>query len=188
MALIRPQEDIALIEAFRKGNTRPLDNFYLKHREAFLKWIAKEYRLSGDDAKDVYQDAFLVLHRNLETDKLGEIGASLKVYLFGIGKNITRKRLEGGVKEGAAGAAAQREWEDGDAADLNERQLLAMHLYDQLTEPCKSIIRLYYYEKLSMREIARQMGYKSEDVAKNQKARCLKTAREMLSTMPNRQA
>ncbi len=186
MALFRPQEDIALIEAFRKGNTKPLDTFYLRHREAFLKWIAREYGLSGDAAKDVYQDAFMVLHGNLEANKLDENGASLKVYLFGIGKNITLKRLEKRAREGAAGAEAQQEWESGDAADLNERQLLAVHLYAQLTEPCKSIIRLYYYEGLSMREIARQMGYKSEDVAKNQKARCLKTAREMLLTMTKR--
>jgi RNA polymerase sigma-70 factor (ECF subfamily) len=58
-----------------------------------------------------------------------------------------------------------------------------MNLYEKLAEPCKSIIKMFYYDKRSMQEIAQSLGYKSEDVAKNQKARCLKSARSALNSI-----
>lgn len=40
-------------------------------------------------------------------------------------------------------------------------------------EPCGSIIRLFYYEELSMDEIAEEIGYKNATTAKAKKSQCM---------------
>jgi RNA polymerase sigma-70 factor (ECF subfamily) len=182
MAMIRPEEDIAIIEAFKRGDIQLLNKFYLNHRQEFFKWVEKSYGLSQDEAADVYQDAFIVLYKNLAANEIEQHGSSLKTYVFGIGKNITLKRFSKQKKVIEAWEIAQEEWEvnEEEAAQLTERQQAAMNLYEKLAEPCKSIIKMFYYDKRSMQEIAQSLGYKSEDVAKNQKARCLKSARSAL--------
>ncbi len=43
---------------------------------------------------------------------------------------------------------------------------------DTLGEPCRSLLIGFYYEKLSMEELANKLNYKNENVAKQQKLRC----------------
>ena len=40
-------------------------------------------------------------------------------------------------------------------------------------EPCSSIIRLFYYEDMSMDEIADEIGYKNATTAKAKKSQCM---------------
>jgi len=49
-----------------------------------------------------------------------------------------------------------------------------------MKEPCKSILKYYYYENLSMERIADVMNYKNADTVKSQKLRCMKYLEESL--------
>ncbi|MES2512752.1 MAG: sigma-70 family RNA polymerase sigma factor [Bacteroidota bacterium] len=50
----------------------------------------------------------------------------------------------------------------------------------QLGEKCKQLLELFYFKKLSMKEIAKIVGFASEKGAKNQKYRCIEKAKENL--------
>ncbi|QMU30514.1 RNA polymerase sigma factor [Adhaeribacter radiodurans] len=176
----RPEEDIALIAAFRRGDLKPLDKFYFTHRQQFVKWMENTFRLSSAEAIDIYQDAHGVLYKILVTDKLTENGSSLKTFVFGIGRNIALKKIIKRAKEEKALNEIARNGAQDNTADLTELQDIIMAIYEKLPEPCKSILRMYYFDEFSMQEIADELGYKSEDVAKNQKCRCLKTIRDKL--------
>lgn len=49
-----------------------------------------------------------------------------------------------------------------------------------MKEPCKSILKYYYYENLSMDKIAEVMKYKNADTVKSQKLRCMKYLEDSL--------
>ena len=51
-----------------------------------------------------------------------------------------------------------------------------------LGERCFGLLKLYYFEKLSMRSIAEAMGFGSDRSAKTQKYKCLERARKMAET------
>ena len=48
-------------------------------------------------------------------------------------------------------------------------------------EPCGSIIRLFYYEDMSMDEIAEEIGYKNATTAKAKKSQCMSDLIERVS-------
>ena len=65
--------------------------------------------------------------------------------------------------------------DEGDAPlykDPEAQSLLGIELI-HTPEPCASIIRLFYYEELSMDEIAEEIGYKNATTAKAKKSQCM---------------
>jgi RNA polymerase sigma-70 factor (ECF subfamily) len=44
----------------------------------------------------------------------------------------------------------------------------------ELKDPCKSILKYFYYRGFSMDEIAQEMNYKNASTVKAQKVRCIK--------------
>jgi len=48
-----------------------------------------------------------------------------------------------------------------------------------LGDPCKSLLELYYYKRLSMAEITEAMEYKNVDTTKNLKYKCIKRLRKL---------
>ena len=53
--------------------------------------------------------------------------------------------------------------------DLN----LAEQCLEKLGDPCKSMLELYYYNKMSMEEITITLNYKNANTAKNLKYKCM---------------
>ena len=51
-------------------------------------------------------------------------------------------------------------------------QLVAKGL-EKLGEPCKTLLELFYFNNMSMDEIASQLSYKNRATAKNLKYKCL---------------
>ncbi|MES2731393.1 MAG: sigma-70 family RNA polymerase sigma factor [Bacteroidota bacterium] len=182
------QRDLAHLLSFKNGNSRALDEFYLKHRREFLKWAEKIFGIDSAEALDVYQDAILILYENIHRGKLYQLDASLKTYFFGICKNLILKKL-------ARSRSEKKRWEvvikEGDQAiapdydkvtDHEEMRLDAVvSALNGLSERNQSILKLYYYNKLSLKDIAEQLGYESVDVVKNQKVRCMKYLKKLLS-------
>ena len=48
-----------------------------------------------------------------------------------------------------------------------------------LGDPCKTLLELYYYKRLSMAEITEAMEYKNVDTTKNLKYKCIKRLRKL---------
>lgn len=178
------QSDVARIYALRNGNTRALDEFYLLHRREFMKWAERIFGLDSAEAVDVYQDAILILYENINRGKLSNLNASLKTYFFGIGKNLILKKISRERNE-------KRRWETIHRhTGPTEIELLPDHEEDKLeaitaglqglSERNQSILKLYYYQQLPLKEIAEQLGYESVDVVKNQKVRCMKYLRKLV--------
>jgi hypothetical protein len=50
---------------------------------------------------------------------------------------------------------------------------------DKLGEPCRSLIRDFYLNKMNMDDLAEKFGYTNADNAKNQKYKCLQRLKKM---------
>ena len=68
---------------------------------------------------------------------------------------------------------------DHDDDSLNDEMLkIVNQMIEEMGDPCKKVLSLFYHERNSMREIAGKMNYSCEQVAKNRKNICFKTLKE----------
>ena len=167
--------------------------WYVSLRPMFLRKLsAKHSALSLAAAEDIYQDTFIAIQKNLMEGRLREEN-NWSSYIMTIGLNMASKYMRHGGRtdsfdigiddESDGGTSLARKVEDilkempEEEEPLTKNQEAQGLLGEQLThtpEPCGSIIRLFYYEGLSMEEIASEIGYKNATTAKSKKSQCMK--------------
>lgn len=123
----------------------------------------------------------MIVYEKVTSRKLTVLESSLKTYLFAVSKNLILKMIR--RREATQAALTERDKlaqpdESEELAELRREKVST--IVAGMPDPCKSILQLYYYQQLPMRLIAEQLGYKSEDVAKVQKNRCMKSLKNTL--------
>lgn len=175
-------EDQKIYQSIKRGEESGLIQLYKQHRQEFIGWAWQHFKMEGDDAADVFQDTIIILRRNIISGKLVELTSSLKTYLFAIGKNTALSKMKSNRKWYTNPEVLQNQQDGQDLVvnklELSERQLWIKNLMASLGEPCLSILRLFYYQSFSMEAIARELGYKNENVVKSQKLRCIKALKD----------
>lgn len=170
-----------IIIDIRAGKTEALDLIYKTHRTDFLQWLQAHYHCNEADALDIFQDSMIVLYRHVMSGKLAGLDSTLKTYLFGIGKRTyLNRKHKNKVLTNNIEDYKHLQVSPLDSQQLNDRQRLILRLLDQLGEPSRSILFLFYYKKYSLEAIAKQLGYSSKDVVKTQKVRCMKKLRSLV--------
>lgn len=166
------------IRALREEGLRAVERLYTQWREEFLAF-ASRYGGSQDDVLDAYQDALVILYENVRKGKLTELSSSPKTYLFSIGKYTLLNNLKRQGKQRALVSETVEQavnWTPVDD-ELNDRQQRLMEALKGLGKSCRELIDLFYYQRLSIREIVAKTGLKNEDTVKAQKSRCVKSLR-----------
>lgn len=173
-----------IIEEIRGGKREALVKLYKQYRVDFIKWALKNFHCNQQEAEDAYQDTTIAFYENVMKDRLNQLNCSVKTYLFAIGKNIL---LSSAKKKSNKTADLDNVKEVIDEAllvhekiALNEQQANILSAIESLGEPCQTILKLYYYDRLSIKKIVEQLDYKSENVVKVQKNRCMKRLRTNL--------
>ena len=167
----------------KEGDDSYLRMLYEQNREVFLKWVNQHYSCSETEAKDIYQQAFSILYFNVKDGKITSITSSIRTYLFGIAKNLLRKKNQETSKLTSLDNEINTLTDDLDyyqIGEKNDKAKLINTLLEKLGDPCKSILNMFYFKKFAMEAIAERMGYKNEQSMKKKKSLCLKQLREIL--------
>lgn len=176
--------DEHLLNRLRSGDEATLYKVYETYCGIFTKWVIGKYGVSEEEGADVFQESVITLYENAVQGKI-KANSSLKTYLFAVGKNILLKRLHHRGHLSANVVLDDLENTIGVNADnfsrpLNARQALVAKLMEEIGEPCKTILELFYFYNWSMSEIAERMEYSNANVAKTQKSRCVKRLQKMV--------
>jgi len=135
-----------------------------------------------DDAKDVYQEAIIVLYNKIKEGNF-ELSSKLKTYIYSVCRRIWLKKLNlnskktGNITDYEDVLIVEEdvvEHEEKDAAFVKMQSAL-----DHLGEPCKTIIQDFYIHDLSMQDICEKFGYTNTDNAKTQKYKCLQRLKKI---------
>jgi RNA polymerase sigma-70 factor (ECF subfamily) len=171
-----------IIQKIKDGGQAELGLVYETYRKEFLHWLVKDYHCSSDDSQDIYQLTILVFHDNIKNGKLENLVSSVKTYLFGIGKNIA---MDFGRKAKRNSPIDKERWltdylmDESDNAPTDQMFDYARKALENLGEPCRQLIKLFYYGKKTMEEITSVLNYKNAETAKNQKCKCMKRLRKL---------
>jgi RNA polymerase sigma factor (sigma-70 family) len=159
-------KDSEIIEQIKRGNESALDYLYKKNYRMMVKMIIKNNG-SEEEAKDVYQEALVVVWQKILSEDF-VLTSKISTFLYSICQNLWRKELE---------RKSRLTGEDTDLAevfdvDRKERIEIVNKCINDLGETCRNILTYYYFDKLSMNDIAEKMGFANSDTAKTKKYKC----------------
>jgi RNA polymerase sigma-70 factor (ECF subfamily) len=189
-ARMNPQVD-SLIRAAQRGDQDAFEQLVRTYDQSVLR-LAMNLLRSPEDARDVYQEAFLRVYRNLHTFRFD---CSFHTWLYRIVTNICldqlRKRKvrkeESAVVETADGNIDRMEAFEEEGAHSNPeraawnlqlRQRIESALGD-LTPRERMVFELRHYQGLRLRNIGEMLGT-TEEAAKNCLFRATQKMRSVL--------
>ena len=163
-------------------------------RQKDINYLVGIEKIAEDDAADIYQDACLALYNNLKNEKVYK-GAALSTYLLQICKNqanhLKQKKTHWEDEKALTNLSEEVETRDFDFSDEKINEILSLIEEDEekgyisklldkvedvvkhLPAPCDQLLWMRYWDKLSHKEVAAIMKYKSADVSKTKTSRCL---------------
>lgn len=161
-----------LIQRVKMQDNEALHYLYKSNYPSILHFI-KTNNGNEQDAKDVYQEAFIIFIENLQKEDFA-LNCRAQTYIYSICRKKWLKQLS---SKGRYGFLDEQEdiTDPGYEDDFEgEKQIESMKdALLKLGEPCKGLIEGFYFQKLSMQDISSKFGYTNADNAKNQKYKCL---------------
>jgi len=172
--------DNQLQKQLQLDNKEALEEVYNMYRQEFLNY-SKRYPLPEEDILDIYQDAVIAMHQNFVISQLELTSSSIKTYLFGIGKNKIFKKLKEQNK------ILRIEHEVNDTFEIidieshlpTQNQITLAEKLNEISESCKTILKLFYYRGLTIDDIVETTNYKDGNTVRSQKSRCLKQLKSL---------
>jgi RNA polymerase sigma factor (sigma-70 family) len=174
------------IQILIEAKPREISKLYKENREAFIRF-GKKYNLDYDDLIDIYQEAFIAIREQALNNKLFDVKSSFKTYLFGICKFKMFDLLKEQKKTTSIQDFLYVIKNDNEInefsfmkSELSKEQQLLKHFFTKLGKKCQELLTLFYSRGLTIDEIVKTTNYKSNEVVRSQKSRCIKTLRELI--------
>lgn len=175
-----------LIIAIKNNDPKALKDLYVSNYPKIEVLVLKNNG-TKDHAKDIYQEAFLVVWQNIKQHKfVPKSESSINGYLYTIAKNkwMDVLRSQGYKKTIFASQLNHFEIKDEENNGIDDDILKDKRLEDvmlafkNLGKACKSLLRQFYFEKKSMNLIAEELALDSAST-RNKKYRCMQKLREI---------
>ena len=163
-----------IFERICKGDEKALEFLYQKYYRMMTKLVITN---SGteDEARDVYQDALIVFWQKATSGNL-VLTSKMSTYIYSICQNLWRKELDRKKRL----SSEEKDTSVSMDTDSSEREKILAKCIDQLGETCKKVLMFYYFEEMSMQDIADKLGFANTDTAKTKKYKCKKKLDELV--------
>lgn len=162
-----------LLKELQAGKDTLIEQVYLLHFNKCVQYLVYQCGSNQDDAYSATMEALLEIRKDLINEKIfyGNLGfyftkrAKSKLYKI----HLKRKNDISTVELEGIEVMDQKQIEDEMIED--ELKALVLKAFEKLCGDCQQIIRLYYYEDQSLKEIAEKLE-KSHQAIRKQATRC----------------
>ena len=171
-------DDFALIRAAQNGDQAAFEQLVRSYDQTVLR-MAYNVLHSEEDARDIYQEAFLRVHRNLPKFRFD---CSFSTWLYRIVANLCLDQLrrrkvrkeDAGSVETADGCLDRFQFVPEERADVDpQRRLMSNQVGDRITEVLEQltprervVFEMRHYQGMRLRAIGEALGV-TEEAAKN---------------------
>ena len=172
------------ITAIKKGDRVVLSRMYTTIFPAVRKLVC-DYGGSEEDAKDVFQDATIVIYEKAQKPDF-QLTSQFSTFFIGISRNLWMSRRQ---KKSASEVTIPEDakYMAEDSPDIDkiqvERGKVFYRALRQLGDDCQKLLELFF-QKNSMEDIAQEMGYASEGYARRRKSQCKDRLLELVKNAP----
>jgi RNA polymerase sigma factor (sigma-70 family) len=169
-------DETEIFERITKGDEKALELIYKKYYRMMTKLVITN---SGteEEARDVYQDALVVFWQKARSGNL-VLTSKMSTFIYSICQNLWRKELDRKKR------LSHEEKDSPTTIDMDgpEREKIIARCIDQLGDTCKKVLMFYYFDELSMQEIADKLGFANTDTAKTKKYKCKQKLDELVKS------
>jgi RNA polymerase sigma factor (sigma-70 family) len=173
--------DREVVLGILNNSVEALNKLYVAYFPMVLQFILNNNG-DEDDAKDVYQEAIIVLYNKVKSGSF-ELSSKLKTYIYSVSRRIWLKKLAqhsrktNNIADFEDVLAVDEDMEQHEQKDMQfDKMKVAL---DSLGEPCKTIIQDFYIHNQTMQDICEKFGYTNTDNAKTQKYKCLQRLKKL---------
>lgn len=170
-----------LIQGIKENHKDTIAAFYT---EVFPKVKSYILQNSGDEdqAKDIFQEAFMVAWQKVKTGEFHPQNATaMQGFLFQVSKNKWLDWLRSSrFKRESSLDAISMDVADSEEEMLQEERLSILEkAFQKLGESCQELLQQFYYQKVSLEDLAKKFGWTAQ-TAKNNKYRCMEKLRKII--------
>lgn len=188
--------DQEIIQLIKEDDKLTFSKIYTNYHDEFLRF-AKKRDWQGfvrEDAEDAYNDSMTALYRNIKSGRLTKLTATLKTYIFQIGiykliDKYNQKQKESGGEIIENIADVDISGIDIFEEDDDEQAKISLILSDTIalmTDSCKTMLTLYWYQKKCDKEIVELTDFSTPDSVKSKRSGCMKALKkEFLTRLVN---
>ncbi len=173
--VITDQSEKKLLQGLARNDKKAAETIY-KDNYTMVQSMIVNNNGSIDDARDIFQEAMIVLFENSKSDTF-ILNCQIKTYLYSVARRLWLKRLQHLKKYSGQVENMSEVVNVEEEVEVHMQRSTDFYVMDKalmnLGEPCKTLLEAYYMQKKSMVEIAGSFGYTNADNAKNQKYKCL---------------
>lgn len=161
-------KDSEVLKRIENGEEQALEYLYKQHYRMMINVVIRN---SGTEveAQDIYQEALVAFWQKVTSKQL-VLTSKISTYLYSICQNLWRKELD-------RKSRLSNEEKDGETFQTHEDRenlQIVMKCISALGDTCQSILTYYYFDGMSMNDIAERMGFANTDTAKTKKYKCKK--------------
>lgn len=179
-------------DIFKTYTQQRLTESICQNDENVLKWIYQENfpkvrqmvlanNGTVEQAKDIYQEAFLSFWANIKTGKFRpENDSALSGYLFQISKNKWLDTLRSQTYKRTVFRETFPDEIEEEADDTEAFLIRIEGAFTKLGDNCRELLTRFYYRKESLSVLAGHFGW-TEATTKNSKYRCMEKLRSSLN-------
>ncbi len=175
-----------LFHALRLGQNEAFEFIYQKYFRSATTFVRQN---SGDetDARDIFQEALVVLFKKTRQPEF-QLTADVGTFLYAVVRKIWLYKLRQKRSHPEILVDDSTKWSDEISDDFGleatenefeEKTRAVKNEIEKLKTECQEVLESFYYQRLSMAEIAQKLGY-TEGFAKVKKHRCMEFLREKL--------
>lgn len=170
-----------VFEKIQRGDEKSLEFIYKKYYRMMTKMVITN---SGteDEARDIYQDALVVFWQKARSGNL-VLTSKMSTYIYSICQNLWRKELERKKRL----SSEEKDQPVHIDMDSPERVKIIAKCLGQLGDTCRKVLMYYYFDEMSMQEIADRLGFANTDTAKTKKYKCKQKLDELIKAQYSEQ-
>ena len=161
-------KDEEILAKIGKGDETALDYLYTKYYRMMTK-IVLSNNGTEEEAKDVFQEALIVFWQKAVSGNL-VMTSKISTFLYSICLNQWRKELDRKSRL----SHEEKDGEQFQEHDASEKARIIQECIADLGDICKKLLTYYYFDGMSMNDIAEKLQFANTDTAKTKKYKCMK--------------
>ncbi|MBI5541381.1 MAG: sigma-70 family RNA polymerase sigma factor [Bacteroidia bacterium] len=178
--------DEQIIQGIKDRNNMILYYLYSEYQEEIIDFIMTN-KGSRKEAEGIFQDSFVKFYQKIH-EKEFVLRKSFDAYFKSICLNTWVSEVKLKNRKSSTGVIPE-EIDDTEMVLFYEykneqlRKIIGKE-FSKLGENCRRILKMYYFQRKQMAEIAFLMDYKNAQIAMNKKYKCLIYLKELIEKHP----